>query len=223
MSVSVEKTGVTVEAAVEAALAELQADIDDVVIEVLEEGDSDPSLGRRPCRVLVTLEDTTPLYYGDCAGAEDHEVEEAEASARSFVENVLDLFGLRYHLHVTRDEEALNIDIEGRDCGIIIGRGGETLQALQYLTSLVANRSIDRPLYTHVDAGGYRKRHEESLASLARRTAAKVAKSGRTFEMKPMNPSDRRIVHSALQNFRGVTTFSEGEGDERRVIIAPDS
>lgn len=218
MSVSVEKTGATVDEAVQAALRELSAEREHVLVDVMEEGD-----GIRPFRVLVTLEEEdAPQYYGDEVGSEHDMEEQCEAAGRRFLEQVLDQFNLSYHIEAQYEEDSLQFDVEGEDCGIIIGRGGDTLAALQYMTTLVVNRQVEQPVHVHVDVGGYRRRHEESLVSLARRTAAKVARSGRTFEMTPMNPADRRVIHSALQDFRGVTTFSEGSGEERRVIIAPN-
>lgn len=222
MALSVEKVGSSVEEAVQAALDELGVSIDDVVVEVLEEGQSAAEGGyARPCRVLVTYEEHGFRYFGDEAESEVQEEDDLPVRAKEFLSRVLDTFDLTYHLDAKLEDNVLQLDISGPECGIIIGRGGETLSALQYLTSLVVNRHRSEPVHTHVDAGGYRKRYEESLASLARRTAAKVARSGRTFEMKPMSPADRRVIHFALQNFRGVETFSEGEGEERRVIIAP--
>lgn len=222
MSISIEKTGATVELAVEAALVELGVSIEDTVVEVLEESSESEGLGNRPCRVLVTVEDRPVSEVEDGLDISSEHGEE-ENRAVEFVESVLNHFDIRYKINTCPREDAISVDISGPDCGIVIGRGGETLDALQYLTNLVVNRDRDSVTHVHVDAGGYRRRHEDNLSSLARKTAAKVARYGRTFEMKPMSPADRRIIHAALQSFRGVETFSEGEGDERRVIIAPVS
>lgn len=222
MSVSVEKTGKTVTEAVDAALAELGMSIDEVVVEVLEEGvASKDGAPYRPARVLVTAEDDKQRYYGDSVNQADHEDEETVAAIKSFVEQVTSAFALPCSVNITLNEDSIDVNIDGDNCGIIIGRGGETLSALQYLTSLVANRERENQVHVHLDVAGYRRRHESNLAAMARRAAAKVARYGRTFEMNPMTPADRRVIHFSLQNFRGVETYSEGEGAERRVIIAP--
>ena len=108
--------------------------------------------------------------------------------------------------------------------GLLIGRRGETLDAIQYLVSLFYNKNRKENAYRRVtiDTEGYRARREETLRKLARRNALRVVKTGRSVKMEPMNPYERRILHSSLQNFRGVTTYSEGEEPNRAVIIAPD-
>jgi len=105
----------------------------------------------------------------------------------------------------------------------LIGRRGETLDALQYLVSLVANRNRKEEGYMRVtlDTEGYRSRREETLRRLARRNATRVRQTGRPVSMEPMNPYERRILHSALQGFGGVTTHSEGEEPNRHVVITP--
>ena len=114
---------------------------------------------------------------------------------------------------------SLEVDFAGEDMGILIGKRGQTLDSLQYLTSLVVNR--DREEYTRVslDTENYRKKREETLIRLANRIAAKVAKTGRKVVMEPMNPYERRILHSALQGNPKVETVSEGEEPYRRVIV----
>lgn len=103
----------------------------------------------------------------------------------------------------------------------MIGRRGETLDALQYLVSLYANHGRADYLRITLDTEDYRARREETLSRLARKEAARVRASGRAVTMEPMNPYERRILHSALQNFEGVTTYSEGEEPNRCVVIAP--
>lgn len=214
---SIETTGATLDEAIALALRELGVSRDAVEIDVLEEGN-----GQRPCRVLVSCEAGEDTYYGDTEeNFAGDDLTEAEAAAVSLVERVCDNFGLNYHIEYERQDDAFYIDVDSRDCAILIGRGGETLEAIQYLASLAANRKTEELLHVHVDFAGYRRRHEEKLMELAQRTAAQVARVGKTFEMHPMSPADRRIIHSALQDFAGVQTYSEGEGNDRHVLIVP--
>jgi spoIIIJ-associated protein len=113
------------------------------------------------------------------------------------------------------------LDIEGDDLGILIGRRGETLTALQYLVNLMLNRRISTRATVAIDVEGYRRRREESLRSLARRMADRVTSSGQSITLEPMPPNERRIVHIALADHPDVLTVSIGEGDARKVAITP--
>lgn len=122
--------------------------------------------------------------------------------------------------------EATILRVNGSHMGALIGRRGETMEALSYLASLVANRQEGSYVKLGLDVGGYRSKREKDLQTLARRTAAKVAKTGRCFALEPMNPYERRIVHSAVSEMEGVRSESTGEGIDRRVVIystAPDA
>lgn len=120
-------------------------------------------------------------------------------------------------------ENGLRLSIEAETMGLLIGRRGETLDAMQYLVSLVANKNRKEEGYVRVtlDTEGYRSRREETLRRLARKNATHVRQTGRGVSMEPMNPYERRILHSALQGFSGVTTHSEGEEPNRHVVITP--
>lgn len=237
MAVSVEKSAKTVQEAIDNALAELGASVEDVVIEVLEEGESGIlGIGRKPARVLVTLEgsrsasapadpatgeETEAAYYGDDEDyATENETPE-ETEAVTFVSRVLAGIGIRGQISSYREESTIFIDVNGSDVGAVIGRRGESLDALQYLATLVACKNSTERVRVVLDIGGYRRRREEALVSLAERTAAKVARSGDRHSLEPMNPAERRVVHTALQGYPGVKTFSEGEEPDRRVIVAP--
>ena len=120
------------------------------------------------------------------------------------------------------DEDIYFEIISEEDYGNIIGRRGETLDALQYLTRLFVNRADDNNKRVALNVGDYRKRREETLRNLAKRQAARVAKYGRNSALEPMNPYERRIIHTAIQEVEGVTSYSVGEGDRRRVVITPE-
>ncbi|MBP8989664.1 MAG: protein jag [Clostridia bacterium] len=239
MSVSIEKTAKTVQQAIQEALDELGLDEDAVVIEVLDEGETGLlGLLRRPARVRVTVEDEMPeekepeadqelsetstLYYGDDESYTGDPETEEETRTVSYVASILSGIGIHGKISSWRDGETLYIDVTGHDCGAAIGRRGETLEAIQYLASLVANQNSEEYLRVIVDIAGYRKKRETSLINLAEKAASKVSNSGRKMNLEPMNPAERRIIHTALQTFPGVTTYSEGENEERHVVIAPD-
>ena len=113
----------------------------------------------------------------------------------------------------------LNIDLKGADMGVLIGKRGQTLDSLQYLVSLVINRDQEEYIHVKVDTENYRQRRKATLENLAKNIAYKVRKTRRNVSLEPMNPYERRIIHSALQNDRYVTTHSEGEEPYRRVVV----
>ena len=124
---------------------------------------------------------------------------------------------------VTRvEEDRILVDLQGPDMGIVIGRRGETLDALQYLTSLVVNREEQNYVKVTVDTENYRAKREETLVRLARKLASKVVKYHRSMSLEPMNPYERRIIHATLQEFEGVTTSSTGVEPNRKVVISPE-
>jgi spoIIIJ-associated protein len=118
-------------------------------------------------------------------------------------------------------EDEINIEIAGRDAGRIIGKKGQVLQALQFLTHRIVNRPGLERRHILVDAEGYRSRRDNSLATMARRLGRQAVEEGKIITFEPMNPRDRRVVHLALAKFEGVITRSDGEGDDRRVQIIP--
>ncbi len=118
-------------------------------------------------------------------------------------------------------DEPLRLNVVGRDLGVLIGRRGETLSAIQFLTRMMASHQLERWVNLVVDVDGYRKKREEALSRLAVRLAEQAVETGRPQEMEPMPASERRIVHIALRDFDGVRTESSGEGDSRRVNVIP--
>lgn len=146
---------------------------------------------------------------------------EAEALVSELLDYFLGTMGVVADTFV-RDElvnGALVFDIEGEDAGLLIGRRGETLQALQLLVSMIVSRQLGRKCYINIDVEGYRARRIDRLRSLARRTASNVDESGQSMPLEPMSSFERRIVHIALADHPGVVTESDGEGADRRVVI----
>lgn len=165
------------------------------------------------------------------AAAEGEELDlEANPNLKAAAEYLTGIFRLmgaeNCRITALRQGEATVLRVDGENMGALIGRRGETMEALSYLASLVANRQEGSYVKLGLDVGGYRSKREKDLQALARRTAAKVAKTGRCFALEPMNPYERRIVHSAVSEMEGVRSESTGEGIKRRVVIystAPDA
>ncbi|WP_094550023.1 RNA-binding cell elongation regulator Jag/EloR [Petroclostridium xylanilyticum] len=204
MKNAVEKTGKTVDEAINAALAELNLGRDKVDIEVIDEGNKGlfGLIGTKVARVRVTPKET------------------AEDRAREFLNSVFDKMKLKVKINFEEKGNSLNILLEGDDMGILIGRRGETLDSLQYLTSLVVNRGDNEYIRVSMDTENYRKKREETLSKLAKRLAERVLKYRRSITLEPMNPYERRIIHSTLQNNKMITTYSIGEEPNRKVVIA---
>lgn len=149
----------------------------------------------------------------------------AEAKAAvQFIDGLLVKLGVEGRAYVTAqsEDDHLRIEIEGPDMGPVIGRRGDTLDAIQYLTSLVLNRGTEEHVRLTIDTENYRGKRAESLERLARKMAGKVARYHKPMTLEPMNPYERRIIHSALQDYRGVTTHSTGTEPNRRVVISPE-
>ena len=151
-------------------------------------------------------------------------MKKAEELATSFIFGLMEKMGVEGQVTVLPQVECdqLRLELSGPDMGPIIGRRGDTLDAIQYLGSLVLNNALDEHVRLSVDTENYREKRSESLERLARKMAMKVVKSHRSMPLEPMNPYERRIIHAALQDFNGVTTYSTGTEPNRRVVIAPD-
>ena len=220
------KTGKTVDEAIEAALSELGVSKEEASIEVISEPKSGLlGIGQKQAEVKVTAsveENEEVVYYGDDENFEGDAVSEAEDQAVAFVAEVLSGIGIHGNMDSYREDDDIFISVTGADCGSAIGRHGETLEAISYMTNLVANKNSENRVRVHIDIGGYRKHREQVLTGLANKAAFKAKKTGRSVAMEAMNPAERRIVHSFLQNVSGVSTHSEGEEPERRVIVTPE-
>ncbi len=144
-------------------------------------------------------------------------------AAEEFLKSVIDAMNLNsVEVEVEKTETSATFNIEGEDVGYIIGRRGETLDALQYLTSLVANHVDNSYFKITVNTGNYREKREKTLEILGRKLAFKAVKTGRKTSLEPMNPYERRIIHTSVQKVRGATSWSEGENALRHVVIGPD-
>ena len=263
MSVS-EKWGTDVDTAVQLALEELDATIDEVNVTVLEQPsrgffgigsklalvrvelkedeEEQVSVSEETVKEEASSEKTQDLVethveeQGETAEEltavsdtdTENEVAEDEVSsleileehgAKAFLDEVVEKMGLDVKVTAKTDGKDIYLSVDGRDSGTIIGKRGQTLDAIQYLTSLVVNKDSKDYVRVVVDAENYRSKREKTLEKLANRLADKVVKSKRSVKLEPMNPYERKVIHSTLQGHSRVTTRSEGQDPYRRVII----
>ena len=236
MEKTVIKTGKTVDEAIEAALSELGCTKEQATIEVVEEGTEGGflGLGRKDAEVKVTFnseesgeaapaaESDDDTYFGDDESFEGDAVSEAEDAAANFVAEVLSGIGIHGNMDSYREDDTIFISVTGSDCGAAIGRHGETLEAISYMTNLIANKHSEQRVHVYLDVGGYRKHREQVIKGLADKAVSRVSRSGRKVTMEAMSPAERRIVHSYLQDVNGVTTHSEGVEPNRCVVVTPE-
>ncbi len=208
---TIETTARTQEEAIELALKELDADRGQVEIDVVSRGKSGIlGIGSEPAKVRVTLLD------------EDNDV---VTVTTEILQSLISKMGVDA---VVRLKQAHNeeldgpvFDIEGDDSGLLIGRRGETLRALQFLVRFIASRKLDQRTNLLVDVEGYQERRYQSLANLAHRVAQRVESSRQAITLEPMPPNERRAIHMALSEHPNVTTESVGDGDSRQVVVQP--
>ncbi len=206
MKKSIEATGKTEEEAISAALALLGLERDEISVELLER--SKPGflgIGASPARIRVSYE------------AEDDSV----SRTRDFVNGLLKRMGSSAVSEVTVvDDSNYNVNLKGEGLGSLIGRRGETLDAIQHITNYAVNRGSSKHIRINIDAEDYRSKREEALGALAHKTAAKVLKYRRNMTLEPMNSYERHIIHTALQDVDGISTYSVGTEPNRKVVIA---
>ncbi|HHT25173.1 MAG TPA: protein jag [Clostridiaceae bacterium] len=238
MTQTIEVSARTVEDAIKKGIAELGISEADAQIEVLDEGDSGGlfGFGRKDAIVRISAIEETESSEEDFATDDAideikevvemsiEEQEEIEQSAVKFIASIMQNLGIHGKMSSYFDEEGtLHLNIVGDNVGGAIGRRGETLDALQYLTILAVNKNREEYTRVSLDIGGYRERRIKNMAQNARRSADRVLRTGRRYTLKPMSPAERRQVHIALQDYEGVKTYSEGKEPERCVVIALDN
>ena len=201
---------------------------------VVEETPAEEPKAEEPAAAPVA-EEAAPVEEAAAPAAEDEEPEvpiniEENAKVKAavdYLKEVIALMGVEnVAFSAVQKGEATIIRLDGEKLGALIGRRGETMESLSYLASLVANRLEGDYIKLGLDVAGYRDKRESDLTALAQRIGAKVRKTGRSFAMEPMNPYERRIIHSAIGKMEGVRSESKGEGRDRRVVIystAPDA
>lgn len=200
----IEVTGKTVEDARTEALIKLGTTSDQIEVEILEKGSSGfLGIGSKPAVIRVRRKFTME----DCV--------------RDFLTQVFDAMDLTVDIsvEVEKDNHTVNVELKGDEMGVLIGKRGQTLDSLQYLTSLALNRHTDEYVKVKLDTEDYRKRRKETLENLAKNIAYKVKRTKRPVSLEPMNPFERRVIHSTLQNDKYVSTHSEGEEPHRHVVV----
>jgi len=239
MEQAIETTGADVEAAIEAGLARLGVTRDAVEVEVLDEGSGGVfGLGARQARARLTVKPRpAPIVVDEPATppvAEppaDEEKEHEAQVAQGVLQELLALMGIdQVQIDVRRadpaageeeDETPLVLNVHGPNTDVLIGHRGKTLAALQRITRLIVSQELACRTWLVVDVGGFKAQRERSLRRLALRMAEQAERTDRTVTLEPMPPNERRIIHITLRNHPHVTTRSVGEGDRRKVTIAP--
>jgi spoIIIJ-associated protein len=206
-----ERTGKTVDEAINLALQELGVGRDEVEVDVVSQGRTGIlGIGSESARVRVSLISGSPADSGEALAVVTHILETMGVDATPTIRT-----------SGTGPDDPTVIDIQGEDAGLIIGSRGETLRALQYVVNIVLGRREDNSGPVVVDVEQYRDRRQQQIAGLASRMAERAIASGRPVTLEPMSPADRRLVHVALSDDNGVTTESSGDGNDRRVTITP--
>ena len=211
----IEVSAKTVNDAITEACQKLGVTSDKLEYEVIEKGSTGIlGIGAKPALIKAAVK------------VEEVKVEETaevsvEDKAKTFLNDVFAAMNLTVVVNIKYDEADKNMDIDlsGDEMGVLIGKRGQTLDSLQYLVSLVVNKDSEDYIRVKVDTENYRQRRKETLENLAKNIAYKVKRTKRSFSLEPMNPYERRIIHSALQNDKYVTTHSEGEEPFRRVVV----
>ncbi|MCI8533098.1 MAG: protein jag [Lachnospiraceae bacterium] len=195
----------TLDDAITDAKVKLEATTENFEYEVIDKGSSGfLGIGSRPAKIRA------------------RKILNAREKAEEFLERVFDAMQISVNVNIVEnmDEKVMNIDLSGDDMGVLIGKRGQTLDSLQYLVSLVVNKDGEEYVRVKVDTENYRQRRKDTLENLAKNISFKVKRTGRTVTLEPMNPYERRVIHSALQNDKFVETHSEGEEPFRRVVVA---
>ena len=221
MQEPLEMSARTVEEAIELALKELDVDRDEAEVEVLSRGKAGfLGIGAELARVRVSR-----LGGGSEGGNADAGEQSAASVATAAVGRILEAAGVNVTrtLRSAHDPETGGpvIDLAGEDSGLLIGRRGQTLQALQFLVTLIVRKKLGEDVRVVLDVENYRQRRENSLRDMAAKVATRVAQTNRSITLEPMPPADRRIIHTSLAEHPGVRTESAGEGENRKVTIIP--
>jgi spoIIIJ-associated protein len=200
----IQVTGKTVDDALTEGLVKLGTTSDKVEYEVVEKGSAGfLGIGSKPAVIKIrkksTLEDVIRGFLSDVFAAMNMEVE------------IL--------IHQEEDSQVVDVELKGDDMGVLIGKRGQTLDSLQYLTNLAVNRQSEEYVKIKLDTEDYRRRREETLVNLAKNIAYKVKRTKHPVSLEPMNPFERRVIHSALQNDKYVSTHSEGDEPYRHVVV----
>ena len=218
---SVETEGKTVEEAINKACEELKASPEELDIEVLTNSSSGflGLVGTKRAQIRATRKDTPILAPKDAGFVSSNAAAE---TAKKTLQDLLGLLGIEAGVELREEPERILLNIQGDGSGLLIGRKGQTLDALEYLINKIVHKGAEDKKRIVVDTENYRSRREESLARLAHRLADKAKQLGRPVTISPMNAHDRRLIHLALQDDKTLRTRSTGTGLYRKVVISPE-
>ena len=220
-----EFSGKTVEEAITEACQAFTVTSDKLDYEVVDKGSQGfLGLGTKPAMIKarVKTEGEEDNEKSKSETVVENKVEEKTGSVNDpkvFLEQVFKAMDMSVNINVELTGNDMNIELSGEEMGVLIGKRGQTLDSLQYLTSLVVNKGTNEYIRVKVDTENYRKRRKDTLENLAKNLAYKVKRTKRPVTLEPMNPYERRVIHSALQNDKYVSTHSEGDEPFRRVVI----
>jgi len=231
---SIEKSGKTEDAAIAAALEELGLAREDVQVEIVERAKSGfLGIGASPAVVKVSYEapdeveepaPAAPVQEeapAEVPAVDASKMDDDHAAVYQFISGLMEHMGVAARIKMTDKEDGgINVELSGKAMGAVIGRRGETLDAIQHLTNYAVNRGREERLHISVDAEAYRAKREEALVRLAEKMAAKAIKYKRSMALEPMNSYERHVIHAALQDYEGVTTSSIGTEPNRRVVVS---
>lgn len=242
----IEKTAKTINMAIDEALKELNTTIDKIEYTVLQQPTKGfLGFGSKPAKILVKLQEQQEEYIiqqNDIIENSKSSVEnktsieeenqlykkppnkDAEKIAEEFLSNIFKKMNISIDIDTSRDDKNhLLINLKGEDLGIIIGKRGQTLDSLQYLTNLIVNKGQYAFVSVTLDTEDYRERRKKTLENLAINLAIKAKKTGTNISLEPMNPYERRIIHGALHQDKTIKTYSEGKEPFRYVVISPNN
>ena len=202
----IEATGKTEDEAIQSALAELGCTREQVSVEILERAKSGfLGIGATPAKIRVSFEEPDDIL----------------TLTENFLKGLLEKMGSdAVPVLEQKDENTIYVNLTGEKLGMLIGRRGETLDAIQHIANYAMNRVSEKHVHISVDAENYRSKREESLQRLAEKVAAKVLKYRKNMTLEPMNSYERHVIHTALQDYEGVSTFSTGTEPYRRIVVA---
>lgn len=221
---SVETEGKTVEEAISKACEELKASREDLEIEVLTNASSGflGLVGAKNAQIRATVKEAAPAAQAGEGRPADASSQAAAETAKKTLQDILSLLGIEGAVQVKEEPERIVLNIEGDGSGLLIGRKGQTLDALEYLINKIVHKGAEDKKRIVVDTENYRSRREESLVHLAQRLGDKAKQLGRPVTISPMSAHDRRIIHLALEEDKSLRTRSTGTGLYRKIVISPE-
>lgn len=223
-----EFSGKNVEEAIEKGLKELGLSRDDVEVKILDEGKAGlfGLMGASPAKIKLIVKPLKGLKAEEKGKATREKLSgvnliSAQKRVKEELNEILKLMGMEAEITTSLEEEKVVADIKSENGAILIGKKGQTLNALQLIVNLIVNRDEKTRTKVIIDTENYRQRRENALVKMAGEVADEVKSKGRSHELEPMNPAERRVIHLALKDDREVETTSQGEGNFRRVVVSP--